>query len=1013
MNKDPLVNSHTQVYVVIKTFEARLPDELTIREGELVDLISDDSEFDDGWYMGKNLTTGEVGLYPKVFTKIKKDTNTYRNSSKTDSDSTPSSKPSLLRSRSRKTPQSGNSPISTPTYQTHFNLNNVPLPTDINPQSNNNNIDNPSSNIYHHENISNPNGVNRYVNDIDQALNELKLDNKGSSFSTPNMNQQFVDFSDDPLNPGNVSNWTPEQVSQYFSTIVEPQIAQKFITHQISGRILLELELAYLKELDISSFGTRFTIYKEIENLKEISSQFQFSSQPPNQDFNLAMGEHANNSNGSNIYSPQNPNIMDPSIHRLSGTTRNFSQSTSNSDLNMINEFNSSNGSVPSIKIKSNTGGIGTTGSKRFSYNQALRPQSVIFDHSSHISKTSSLPHSNISNDYTYHSQTELQDVYEEPSLDDVPMGISSSIKTTENNENNNDISLNSTEQFISPRRAPKPPNYPSPVSNNPIKFGIKPSAEEPFLALPRLPQTANSRRSSVGNASSIYIDTSPIAYSKGHSKNNSEISNLDVSRNTRRNSEMLHVNNDKSTTKESANTSSIPSSANGNTNKSPTIGKQPGDRRSVSAKEFPNIMKPKELPKRVQSDAATAAAAIALGGNSNPASPKIDSPTDSSVSSPTLSTPAPTPTAATANTTPKTTLRHKVTLRSNKMQTSAFQEGIRSITPTEAKKDADCSGWMFKRGNLSIGSWKHRYFTLHKTRLSYYTSTSDTKEKGLIDITSHRVLPATEAEDKLSAVYAATAGYGRYCFKLVPPAPGSRKGLTFTQQKVHYFAVETREEMRTWMSALMRATIELDETVPAISSCVTPTIPLQKAQEMMAVARENAKENFDTLQKIREDAYATNATNNNREKFEDPKNAYVGSSHENSSVEEEDHSQLITSRLLGSDDTPSSTESLSINKPKRATSGSTSGKHSPLNGMSTPYLVTSGMISPNVSGFSGGSGDTPARMGSTKFHAPTVTRLDDDEITVQPTPPPPPVHSNSHSFSRRMMSLRKVKDRD
>lgn len=49
-------HTHTQLYTVIKSFEARLPDELTIQEGDIVEIISDDSEFDDGWYMGKNLS---------------------------------------------------------------------------------------------------------------------------------------------------------------------------------------------------------------------------------------------------------------------------------------------------------------------------------------------------------------------------------------------------------------------------------------------------------------------------------------------------------------------------------------------------------------------------------------------------------------------------------------------------------------------------------------------------------------------------------------------------------------------------------------------------------------------------------------------------------------------------------------------------------------------------------------------------------------------------------------------
>lgn len=310
--------------------------------------------------------------------------------------------------------------------------------------------------------------------------------------------------------------------------------------------------------------------------------------------------------------------------------------------------------------------------------------------------------------------------------------------------------------------------------------------------------------------------------------------------------------------------------------------------------------------------------------------------------------------------------LRSLTQYRPSKTKTSAFQEGIRDITPAQAAREAEHSGWMFKRGNLSIGSWKRRFFVLNKTRLAYFAAEKDTREKGLIDITSHRVLPATEAEDKLAAVYAATAGFGRYCFKLVPPAPGSRKGLTFTQQKVHYFAVDSQAEMRGWMAALMKATIELDETVPVISSCVTPTIPLQKAQQLLQEARVNAQLNLEAMKKMRE-----------RER----KGEANGKTNKKAGVK-------------GSVD---------------AGTG---------NGMATPFLVTSGAMKPNS-----GHTTTPASVTSAAA-APIVTKLDqpesdgeyEDASDLSDTAVPS--ESESHqlksamgAMGRRMMSLRRVKE--
>lgn len=1017
------VNSHTQLYVVIKTFNARLPDELTIHEGDIVDLVSDDSEFDDGWYMGKNLSTGEVGLYPKVFTRIKRDSN----------EQSSGPRPSLLRSRSRKTPQG--SPIS-PTAPTQFgNISDSSARYHNNNSNSNINSGNYSrngstSNVNNSMNSNNsygnrkgsgnshsipgnafnsgpPNGVNRYVNDIDQALKELKMDKKESflsnttlfptsrtvnnnnninnnsngnnsndsshsninhrnSNSNSNINNnsnRYTNTSSNPLNPSNVTTWTPEQVYQYFSRIVDNESAQKFITHKISGNILLELELSYLKELDISSFGTRFEVYKEIEHLRRAAANPKhYADEAPQ-----VNDEFSNVSQDSN-YLPEN--------------YRDLSHSTSHTDLNLVKDNDSSDSFIP-VKTKSHTASVNT---KRFSYNQTQRPQSAVFERSSRFSRSTPSPlRAPSSTGSPYESQSDLQNVYEEQSVTDDSLRPTESIPNAE-----------SEEQFASPRRAPKPPNYPSPVSNNPTKFGIRSPVEERFSTIPRLSHSGHKRNSSMGNASSIYVDTSPL----GHSRTTSDASNIDAVRsNHRRYSSIVSNGNEKDISSSPAYSSTA---AHQNEMTTPVIQQQStispipppnfnrssnDNRRSVSAKEFAQIIKSKDVTKRVHSDAATAAASAAIA-----ASPSQKKSNDVS------STATPVP----SNANNKSTFRQKVVRRPSKMQTSAFQEGIRQITPDEAKKDADYSGWMFKRGNLSIGSWKHRFFTLHRTRLSYYTSAKDLKEKGLIDITSHKVLPAIEAEDKLSAVYAATAGYGRYCFKLVPPAPGSRKGLTFTQQKVHYFAVETKEEMRAWMSALMKATIELDETVPAISSCVTPTIPLQRAQEMMVIARENARENFDNLQKMREEQTYKEDEFGNRERFEDPRNTYIGSSQDGSSYEEDDASQIVTSRIPGSA-TPSSTDS-SVKKPKRIPS-TASKPQSPLNGMSTPYLMTSGLISPNISGSTPSSNDTPARMGSTKVHVPTVTRLD-DEVIQAPSPHP---LTSSNSFSRRMLSLRKT----
>ncbi|EPS41407.1 hypothetical protein H072_4693 [Dactylellina haptotyla CBS 200.50] len=203
---------------------------------------------------------------------------------------------------------------------------------------------------------------------------------------------------------------------------------------------------------------------------------------------------------------------------------------------------------------------------------------------------------------------------------------------------------------------------------------------------------------------------------------------------------------------------------------------------------------------------------------------------------------------------------------KSKKQNTSAYLEGLREVTPSQAAEEADFSGWMKKRGSSAVvATWKSRFFVLKGRRLSYFYSMDDTKERGLIDITSHRVLPA--ADDRLVSLHASVAaitsstpasqassanpgnnssgphlpptppsrGGGWFTFKLVPPAPGAAKGVMFTPPKLHYFATDSKQIGREWMAAFMKATIDRDESAPVISTFSANTISLAKARAMRA----------------------------------------------------------------------------------------------------------------------------------------------------------------------------------
>ena len=194
------------------------------------------------------------------------------------------------------------------------------------------------------------------------------------------------------------------------------------------------------------------------------------------------------------------------------------------------------------------------------------------------------------------------------------------------------------------------------------------------------------------------------------------------------------------------------------------------------------------------------------------------------------------------------------------KQTTSAYTRGLERKGPAEQLANCDYSGWMKKKSGSLMTTWKPRLFVLRGRRLSYYYSDDDTEEKGLIDISFHRVLPAhketltglhaqftgagamptsskdgatqTAAEQDLKELPpGAHDGEGLFIFKLVPPRTGLAKGVNFTRPTVHYFAVNSRVEGRLWMAALMKATIDREDDGVVTTTYNQKTISLTKAR--------------------------------------------------------------------------------------------------------------------------------------------------------------------------------------
>lgn len=206
------------------------------------------------------------------------------------------------------------------------------------------------------------------------------------------------------------------------------------------------------------------------------------------------------------------------------------------------------------------------------------------------------------------------------------------------------------------------------------------------------------------------------------------------------------------------------------------------------------------------------------------------------------------------------TTVGSRTTRKKSKKETSAYLRGLQKTTPREAILTADYSGWMKKRSSNLMTTWKPRLFVLKGRRLAYYYSEDDDQEKGLIDISFHRVLPADN--EKLTGLHATLTGAGSspavpagshvptlasteaasdttkesdamFIFKLVPPRAGLSRAVNFTKPTVHYFACPNLKQGRLWMAALMKATIDRDDTQAITTTYQQKTISLAKARAM------------------------------------------------------------------------------------------------------------------------------------------------------------------------------------
>lgn len=951
-------------------FEARSPDELSLRKGDRIELIERDDDFGDGWYLGKQTQNGKTGLFPEgeifvitdgvgwltlyltVYTTTTPKTipvsattmaTAASNAAGTTSNlhtTGPSQHEGQKQGAATLSVQGSSEPINsdgatppplntTPPSQRTASVPNVPMGSQTmaatTPAQR-------SLSMVHQAPDEDSPVMNETLSVIDEHITDMKnprsgglaverrLTNESGSEYSPHIDQRLsyingheTDEEERNLHTEKeVLTWSPRQVAEHLEDMgVEPRHCEVFKEQEISGEILLAMDQSsiFMKEFDLGPVGPRLRTWYKIKALQEevrgpeiITKQMasMISSNGSSDDLRLQRGGSvAGSTFSTNLFSQPSPSSP---LHRHgSPYTRLDRPSPQASPSPQLLQSQKRDASSTPVSFTFRSGLDSPSRPSAASVrelNHSRRHSAVDF------ASTSSPATPIITNESSSSNQISIPSLHRKaPSLDrNWAMGGPHPIMNGRpRSATSGNLALGAERNTFDPHATESSQSHKMArdldreyVSGSELDgkkarnvlrkretISANHSRQSSYHADTKRLSFAGARRHSrFGSVDSIKDTVVALAspatklYHKnsiiGHFRNSSASeavtktpSTTDITSPT---VTKLEYDSKKPSTKPNMKilTSSTTDSNGAASNGSPKSAVAPA--RSVS--------KPR-MGLRAISDAVTGNERALVSTPASAPSPikeaSVQSPTRTGSTSPSAasqsiereSTDASSKDTSGAPTrlTPTSGTRRKP-----KKETSAYIRGLEHKSPKEQMEGCDYSGWMKKRSSNIMTTWKARLFVLRGRRLSYYYAETDTQEKGLIDISSHRVLPAdrdiiagihaTVTGAKSSPVSPATAQMptlasedaatiqsrspvqkadsdSMFIFKLVPPRTGLSRAVNFTKPTVHYFAVENVAQGRLWMAALMKATIDRDETKPITTTYQQKTISLGKARAM------------------------------------------------------------------------------------------------------------------------------------------------------------------------------------
>ncbi|KAH6899774.1 hypothetical protein B0T10DRAFT_5298 [Thelonectria olida] len=836
------------ILVVIHDFQARSSDELSLAKGDRVELLERDDEFGDGWFLGRHLVNNNNGLFPEVYTRPSpKNIPTSSFASKPNSpqptqdtratgNADTVSKDEPLKPKAPPTSQPADTPVTLPLNAVKSDAvvastepPSMPMLSHLARPSQDSPVLHETLNVIneHITDLRSPSsngGLRASANDSGSEYSSAALDHRTSYIQGEETDEE----EEGAHTRSEVEEWTPDQVAEYlFTSGVEKQHCEVFRDQEISGEVLLGMDQSalFIKAFDLGSVGRRLKTWHKIKGLQDEVSGSGLETRRTTQSYGPEAGEDARRTRSRTNTLTNRPNSIQTRRLSLSHTPKaspttaltpiaqgspthpshvKRPSAASVRQLNQTRRHSSTEFQLPGTAISTGTAVPKLNSVGTFPSIDGSHKKQPSFDRNWTLGGASPRPL----------SSTGLQDLLSPPGADmqdsavELDRGYFSGTEVDGRKRN----LLRKRDSGAESRKS----SY----------------AEEQRVRS----ATAISRQSRFGSVSSLteggVSSAAQKYYGIGPHRRTASTATTESIRNMPPAAEAPSPTVTKLETSLAPTRSSSSSKhqAFGSDWLSAVVNKPLSGMRAISD----NLDRSKTgTPTTETSSKEMIVESPARTGSTTPSGgPSFD-----------LESPDATKSPSTA-----TTQGSKNNRKKNKKETSAYTRGLLKIPPKEAMREADFSGWMKKKSSNLMTTWKPRLFVLKGRRLAYYYSEDDDQEKGLIDISFHRVLPADN--EKLTGLHATITGVGQaipanetetlekgddavFIFKLVPPRTGLSKAVNFTKPTVHYFAVPNLKQGRLWMAALMKATIERDDTKPITTTYQQKTISLSKAKQM------------------------------------------------------------------------------------------------------------------------------------------------------------------------------------